>query len=129
VKNTDLNASVNKLNENSLSDLSFNGNGFTGKLNSSINGILNIPIPYSSGFKAYVNGDEVEVLKVNTGFMGIYVDQASVDIEFVYRTPGLDYGLYLSLLSMIAIVVLTRSYLISKIELKEKNNKELSIFG
>lgn len=50
-------------------------------------------IPYESGWSARVNGQPVEIQKVNVGFMAIRVNAGeNIRIEFTYQTPGLMLG-------------------------------------
>lgn len=49
--------------------------------------ILVMQIPYSDGWKAYVDGEEVEILNVNTMFCGIVLDAGEHTVVFSYATP------------------------------------------
>lgn len=60
-------------------------------------------IPYSSGWKAYVDGQEVDLLQANTMYMGIALDKGSHSIELRYLTPGLKVGCYISLGSVVLL--------------------------
>ena len=59
-------------------------------------------IPYESGWKAYVNGKEVKIEKVNVGFMAVLAPEGDCEITFVYTTPGLYSG---CIISGIAIII------------------------
>lgn len=51
-------------------------------------------VPYEAGWSAYVNGQQVEVEKVNIGFMAVKVPGSiKSEIRFSYETPGLKAGL------------------------------------
>ena len=54
-------------------------------------------IPYEGGWSASVNGEPVEIEKVNVGFMAVRVpaDKTS-EIVFTYETPGLSLGIIIS---------------------------------
>ena len=61
-------------------------------------------IPYEDGWTAYVDGQEVEIIKANVGFMAIPVEAGYHTIEFKYMTPGLPIGALVSLISIIGLV-------------------------
>ncbi|MDO4620318.1 MAG: YfhO family protein [Lachnospiraceae bacterium] len=56
-------------------------------------------IPNDSGWKAYVNGKETEIMDIN-GFMAVRIDAGVNDIELRYTVPGLTAGMILSLLAL-----------------------------
>ena len=63
-------------------------------------------MPYSEGFTAEVNGEPVDVEKVDYGFMAVRVPgNTKSDIVFRYRTPGLDLGAKISLCALAAFAV------------------------
>lgn len=49
-------------------------------------------IPYHSGWKAYVNDEEVKIEKVNVGFMAVLCNAGTSEIRFEYETPMLKVG-------------------------------------
>lgn len=53
-------------------------------------------MPYDRGWKAYVNGVETKIEKVNVGFMAVAAAEGENDIRFAYTTPGLKAGLAVS---------------------------------
>ena len=68
--------------------------------------LLCVAVPYSEGFSCYVDGERVDVLKVNSIFLGVELTEGEHNIEFRYRTPYLLVGTLISLLGMIGFVVL-----------------------
>lgn len=59
-------------------------------------------VPYDDGFSATVNGEAARIEKVDNGLMAVYVPAGHAEVEFVYRTPGLDTGLAVSLTGLAA---------------------------
>ncbi len=53
-------------------------------------------IPYEDGWSAYVNGEKVEIEKVNVGFMAVLCPQGENTIVFRYQTPALAMGAVIS---------------------------------
>lgn len=94
---------INNLNSETLQNLQFKSNGFSGSITLNTPGLLFISLPYSEGFTAYVNGVKTGIKRVNIGYMGIMLEAGTHDIMFVYETPGMKYGIILSLLAMGAV--------------------------
>ena len=70
--------------------------------------LLCMTIPYSSGWRAYIDGVETEILKADTMYMAVDVPEGTHQIEFYYCTPYLKTGAGLSglgILSVIGIVI------------------------
>lgn len=63
-------------------------------------GVLMIAIPYEDGWSAYVDGEKVEIYKVNYGFCGIELDAGEHEIEFRFDCPGFKMGVAASLISL-----------------------------
>ncbi len=68
---------------------------------------LFIAIPYSKGWTAYDNGQKIEVLHGDIGFMALKLAPGSHHIEMKYETYGLKAGLIISALSLTGFVVYT----------------------
>lgn len=114
-----------KLNSETLEDLKFNASGFSGKISLDAPGMLFISLPYSSGFKAYVNGVRTEIEKANVGYMGVFLDAGSHEVEFVYETPGMKVGLLVSLMSVGILLTLGLMCIKKKAKVRDETNQEL----
>ncbi|MBQ7283463.1 MAG: YfhO family protein, partial [Oscillospiraceae bacterium] len=57
-------------------------------------------VPYDDGFTAFVNGTEVEIVKVNSGLCAVFAPQGDCEIVFRYETPHLKTGIFLNLLGL-----------------------------
>ncbi|MDE7325550.1 MAG: YfhO family protein [Lachnospiraceae bacterium] len=77
-------------------------NYVTGKISLSKPKILALSIPYSTGWKAYVDGKEQTLFPANTMYCALVLDQGEHEIELRYRTPGLVAG---SMISLVGIVI------------------------
>ena len=75
---------------------SFVSTGVTGDITVSGNKLLCLTIPYSDGWKAYVDGEPAVLEKVNIMFSGLMLSPGRHTIELRYETPGLLYGLCLT---------------------------------
>ena len=80
---------------------------FKAKINLKSKNLVFFSVPYEQGWTAYVNGKEVDIEKVNVGFMAVLCDEGDNEIVFKYKTPGLTEGLLISL----AAVLILAAYL------------------
>ena len=96
-----------KLASSSCSVFEYTDNGFKAEYsNKSGDNLLFFSIPYSEGFSAKVNGEDVEIEKVNYGFMAVKVPgYKDCEIEFIYETPGLSAGVKISIVAFCAFAV------------------------
>lgn len=84
--------------------LSYNSNKICAEISKDTIGMLVLAIPYSSPWKAYVDGKQVDIYRVNSGYMGIMVEKGSSQIVFEY-TPFPHYiGIMVMMVSMLAIL-------------------------
>lgn len=94
------------LQQETLENVSLLTNEVTGTICVNEKKLLCITLPYSSGWSAYVDGVETEVLQADTMFMAILVPEGSHEIRFAYCTPYLRAGAVLSILGIGCIVVM-----------------------
>lgn len=69
-------------------------------------GLLYVSVPYSKGWKVYVDGEEEKILKVNYFGLGLLLGQGEHRIEFVYQTPYLRMGIGLMFLGIICCLII-----------------------
>lgn len=93
-----------KLGEEVLTDLSVETNRITGSISLSAPKALVLSVPYSSGFRAYVDGQETELKKANTMYMALELTEGDHEIELVYCTPFLVPGLCLTLTGAVCYI-------------------------
>lgn len=86
---------TNALAEESLQNIVTDTNKICGRLTVSDDKILCIAVPYSKGWKAYVDGAQTEVKCVNGVYNGLLVAPGEHEIILKYKTPGLSAGLLL----------------------------------
>lgn len=78
----------------------------TGNVQIAEKGVLTLAIPYETGWHAYVDGQEVEIHKVNYGFSGIYLEEGEHSIQMEYKCPGFVLGVWCSIFFFILTVFL-----------------------
>lgn len=93
---------VADLADEALVDVRVGVDRVSGNVTSDGDGLLFLSVPYSSGWRATVDGRPAKVIRANVGFCGIAVGDGSHRIVMRYETPGLKLGGMLSLLGLIA---------------------------
>lgn len=84
---------IRKLQQNQLEELTYNNKEIKGKLDLSQDAILQIASSYTDGWKAYVDGEKVDTIRVNTAFIGIPVSAGEHEIYLEYEVPYLKVGI------------------------------------
>ncbi|MBQ5810083.1 MAG: YfhO family protein, partial [Clostridia bacterium] len=83
--------------ENCATSFERDNKGFTATITLEKDNLVFFSVPHEEGWSATVNGKAVDVEKVNGGFMAVAVPKGSSTIRFDYTTPGLGYGIILSI--------------------------------
>lgn len=86
-------------------DFDLTNYGFTSNINILNESLIVYTVPYSSGWKATVNGESSEIIPVDNGFMAIKIMEGKNEIEFKYFPPGLKVGLIISGFSIFGSVI------------------------
>lgn len=81
-------------------------NEITATVNAEEKKLLCITVPYSQGWKAYVNGEETEVYPANGMYMAIELESGISSIQLKYRTPGIMIGCTISVVTLTAIIIM-----------------------
>lgn len=89
-----------KLNETCATEFKTGKNSFSAKVEREKETLVFFSIPYDEGWSATVNGQKVDVEKVNVGFMAVPVKAGLSEIVFTYKTPGLSLGIKVSLIGI-----------------------------
>lgn len=118
-----ISSQITNLNKETLEQLSFNDKGFKANIKTT-GGMLLVSIPYSNGFKAYVDGEETEILKANIGYMGIMLNSGYHNIEFKYFTKGLKTGVSITLVSLSLLLLSIPCVIIYKKRIKREKNDD-----
>lgn len=89
---------MQKMAEQSLENYELSTNQLSGIIDMKKAGVLCVQIPYSKGWKAYVDGKETETLVTDEMFLGVLLDVGEHDIVFQYQTPYLKMAIMVSLI-------------------------------
>lgn len=94
-------------------------NGFTLSVEREKDNLVFISIPYCEGWSATVNGQKVDIEKVNVEFMAVPVSAGVSDIKFTYTSPYLALGIKVTLGAAIIWFVYTLICLLTRKKRKE----------
>ena len=99
------------------------GDGFTAKIDLSKENLVFFSVPWEEGWTATVDGQPVEIERVNVAFMAVDVPAGDHVIEFHYMTPGLKTG---ALITLICVAIFV-AYLIvmARLDKKRKARRNL----
>lgn len=104
----ELDTQTEKLKQETLEDVKLVTNGLEGKISVSEPKVLLIALPYSKGFKAYVDGKETELKEADTMYMALELEPGEHEIRLTYCTPYLPAGFSLTCIGILcySVVVL-----------------------
>lgn len=68
----------------------------TGEITLDAPKLLHLAIPYSKGWRAYVDGRETKLYRANVMYMALDVDAGRHSVRLAYHTPWLKEGMYIS---------------------------------
>lgn len=82
-------------------------------------------VPYDNGWSATVNGEKVEIMKANYGFMAVKVpaNQTST-IRFDYHTPGVVYGTFVAIMCVVLLLIYLAAMKIQSMPPADENSDE-----
>ncbi len=98
-------------------NFSITSEGFITNINLDKDNLVLFTVPYESGWKADVNGENVDVELVDNGMMAIRCKKGQNNIRFHYTTPGLQTALYIT----ISGILLYLLYIFINFVLSKKN--------
>ena len=90
-------------------DLSINGNTIEGSLVADQNEHVMLSIPYSTGWKLWIDGEAAEIFRADDAFMMFAVSEGEHEVQMKYCTPGLIPGILAASFTAIALIFWWRS--------------------
>ena len=105
---------IDNLSQDILTDVEMTTNRITGKINLTEKKLLCLSLPYSEGWKCYVDGVETETVKTNIMQTGVMLSAGSHNIELVYTTPYLLEGALISLVGAMGTIAVCIVYFVNK---------------
>lgn len=112
---------IGNLKSTEVRNVTTENNSISGNVYSDDKKMVCISVPYSEGWKAYINGEETKVYPANGMNMAVMVDAGSSEIYLQYETPGLYLGCIISLTALGSVLVY---FVVIGIYKKVKRRKE-----
>ena len=97
---------VSALKEHGLEDIHMGTDTVKGTVSLEEASVLCLAIPYSTGWTAYVDGEEVELYQANVKYMALVLDAGVHEVELVYHTPYLRLGAAVSGVGFVVCFIL-----------------------
>lgn len=77
----------------------------TGTINNKAEGYLFLPIPYEKGWSAIVDGKEVPIVRADSGFMAILLEEGEHEFALKYIFPNFQLGLAIAFWGIIILTM------------------------
>lgn len=95
---------ITALQDNALKDVHIDGREIRGTVDAEQDCLLQVAVPYSIGWTAYIDGQKKQVLNSDLLYMALAVPEGHHEIVLRYRTPFLPEGAAVSLLTLAALL-------------------------
>ncbi len=96
---------LKELNSVDIRSLDIDGNLIKAEFSTDKDVLLCMSVPYAKGWKAYLDGKEVDIIKTNLQYMGIETTKGTHTLEMRYSTPLLKEGFMISLASAVFLLI------------------------
>ena len=110
---------VNRLANSGVSDIDVDGDVITFSANRKDAGIACIAVPYQNGWSVTVNGKATEVLNIQDGLCGVYLDEGESVVVLEYENPVAD----ISIILFSAGVVFMVTAVVINLKIRKKNEE------
>ena len=97
---------IKKLDEESLENIKIGTNTIDGTVTVQSGRFMCFSIPYSTGWRVYVDGKAKHLIRANIMYMAVPLEPGKHSIHLEYVTPGLPLGIITSLISCILMIIL-----------------------
>ena len=95
---------VDALSRDTLEDVRLSANRIEGRISLQSDKILCLSVPYSKGWRAYVDGEEVSLCAANIWQMALQLEPGEHTVVLTYATPGFKTGVILSCVGWLALL-------------------------
>lgn len=109
------------LRKDTLKNVSIGANTVDGDIQLDHTKLMQITIPYSSGWKAYVDGEEQHIINSNDMYMAIEIPAGKHHVSLRYKTKGITAGF---MATSVGIIALASYYVIKRRRIKVKRKEE-----
>ena len=83
---------IARLSEETLENLIVNNGHISGDIEVDTHKMLFFSIPFSEGWRAYVDGQPATIYKANEAYLSVLLEPGKHSVELLYTTPGIKTG-------------------------------------
>ena len=102
---------ISRLNRDSLQEIVFDLNTVSGKASISQDTVMVFSVPYSSGWKVTVDGEEKRALCADVSWLGVQLEKGEHVVVLQYTSPGAPLG---RVISIFAWLVFAAGFIVHK---------------
>lgn len=99
-----LDSRVEELTADVLEELIITDNRISGVITTDQTKLLCLSVPYSKGWKIYIDGQETELLQSNVMYMGAMISEGTHTVELRYETPYLRVGFVITVIGVLICI-------------------------
>lgn len=119
---------ISDLKQDTLENTEVRTNMISGTINCSRDEILQLSIPFSSGYNVYVDNQKVNTFSSGIAYTGIKLKKGQHQIKLTYISPGLIEGALVSIISILLFIIYWIFGMIQKKGKSRKNRMYVSIY-
>ena len=90
--------------KNTLENVKMDSNLITGTIRANQDEVLQISVPYSKGYRVYVDGKKTDCFKSGIAYLGVKINKGDHDIKITYETPFLRLGVIVTVIASLALI-------------------------
>lgn len=93
-----------------VQNISINMDRINGTIETDSKKVLFWGIPYSNGWKAFINGEQTKIYRADYGFIALELNPGTNEISMKYTTPGIVPGSICSIIGIIIFILLCKKH-------------------
>ena len=101
----EVSAQTERLSADSLENVNIDTNEISGKIHTESEKVLCVSVPFSKGWKASVDGEKTDIVKINDLYIGIPIRAGEHDVKLTYSTPGRNAGICVSMIGILLFIM------------------------
>ena len=102
---------ITKLNDKNIKNINVENDVIAAEIDFDKQKFVCCAIPYEIGWKAYVDGVESKLIRMNIKYFGVKMPTGKHKLEFKYSNPLIKIGGYISLIGVFILVLMNKLYL------------------
>lgn len=95
---------IKNLKKNTLENVKMKNNLITGTIQADKDEILQISVPYSTGYTVYVDGKKTDSFSSSVAYLGVKIEKGNHTVRVEYTSPFIVLGFVVTLISLLLFV-------------------------